>query len=964
SGFNTNHEAQVYINPALQIVGSMDYYIRAGIVDGTTGGVSARLGITTNTNITSNATAVTGAPIWGNTMTVVQVAIGSITLAEDGSITDSTPDVGDTRVLTNTFKLSNGSVEPMTVERITVLEVGSASVADTTNVELYDVSHAVSLGTTQWTADGKASWPVNLNMDKGQVIRFAVYVDIIDGAALTVETDVSDGDDALIIAKGQTYGFYITPTYVSGTWDGTGDAVQTINSGALVFSKSASTPPTGNIAVGSNQLIAVWDATVTGETMRMSEFTVRGNLAENSGSALTFADMTGATLVDMATGSILAGPVDGTDGEGTLGTTAVDPDFNFTETFDLLTGVTKLGFKVNLGTDWAADDTILVQLHQAADFTAKGVQSGSTVTPTGFTAISNTMTVKAGALVARTLGTPATSSVIVGTQGFTWGTFSWDATASGEDVLITSIVILDTLDATTADAANLDNFEIYADIDGSGTYEASEKIYGPAFPTGGGGSTDTITATLSQTLRVPKGTSMDWIAVADLAAGAVALGTHTLTVAAAAETSSGADTGSDIVSTASGSGGTLTVAAEGSVTSALSASTPVAGLVIAGSTYSTLGAFDFIASNEAYTVDTLTFDLTAGYDSISKLKISYPTKTGTDSRELSVSAAAVSFSGLTMYVPKNDRATVTVTATKKRVGTVGTGGNFHDIITLVLDTSAAGEFNAVGESSGVAQVGTDVSDQTANNQYLHNTMPTVVSSNPGTPGTIVPGGTVDLYKFKVTADAAGAVAIKSFHYSVFITDASTTTASSADLTNFTILRNGVDITASAQITEVSEDGAAFIATPLTLEATNYLENNTSYWVQVAFGTTPALDTEEVIAANATVEYTLRAQAGTGFTTTDAISTSLLQDTTDATATAVYLADADTGTGVQQVVALQTAAGISFWTATGVHFIWSDRSTVIHVASFDDDGVTETSSADWTNGYLVPNYPLSSYGLTL
>ncbi|MBU1082973.1 hypothetical protein KKE14_00835 [Patescibacteria group bacterium] len=963
-GFNANHKAQIFINPALAITGTMTFYLRAGIVDDTVAGKTVILGIAANDDIKSNATSVNGASVYGYAMTTVLITVGTITLAEEGSISDSTPDVGDLRVLTNTFKLTAGSTEEIIIERITVLKQGTAATEDTANIELYDTTHAVSIGTVaSWTGDGKASYALNMKLGKGETVKFAVYLDIKDGASLTVTTDLSDGSDALVVAKGVSYGFYVTPTYDSSAWNGKGDAVQTINAGALVVGKSASTPATGKIAVADAQLLAVWDFTVTGEEMRISSLTVRGNLAEDSGSALTYADLTNTTLVDMGTGNILAGPVDGTDGAGTYGTTAIDPKFTFSSTFTLPVGVNKVGIKTKLGSDWANDDTIIVTLYQAADLTVKGVMTNNTVTPTGFAAAGNTQTVNGGALVVRTLGTPPTGSVITGTTGFTWGTFSFDADDSGEDVRITAVTVTDTVDATTGALANIDQAKIYADLDSNGTFET--LLDGPDFPAGAAGTTATHAFTFNQEVIVPKGTVINWSLVGDLATGAVAGGTHAFTVAADGATASGFDTGATITDTASGSAGTLTVAAGGSVTSALAASSPNTGLVVAGNTYAALGAFDVIASDEAYVVDKLTFDMTAGYDSMQTVKITYPTKTGTDSRETSVSAAAIAFSGLTMYVPKNGRSTVTVTGTTKTVGGVGTGGTFRDLLILVLDTSAAGEFNATGESSQAAKTGSDIGDQTAATMYLYNTVPTIVAANPGTTGTIQQGGVAELYKFKVTADAAGAVAIKKFTFQIFITDASTTTASTADLGGFTFLRNGTPITSSAQITQISTDGGAtYLATPLSIETddTNDLENNTSYWVQVAFGQTPAGDTEQLVGAGETVTYTLSATAGTGFVTTDAWSTQLLYDSTIADATATYLADADTGTGVQQVVALQTSAGISEW--SDVEFIWSDRSTVVHVASFDDDGVVETSSADWTNGYLISSFPIASYGFTL
>ncbi|MFA6398288.1 MAG: hypothetical protein WCW55_01570 [Patescibacteria group bacterium] len=982
-GFNADHRAQIFINPALSLTGSQSFYLRAGVVNATDAGVTFRLGLATNDAVVSNATSVTGAPVWGNFMTCVQVAIGTITVTEDGSISDSTPDVGDKDVILNTFKLTAGSVEGFVVDRITVLKAGTAETADATNIELWDVTNNKSLGEqAAWTSDGKASWAVNLALGKGDTIRLRVQADIVDGVGLTINCDIADGSDYLVFARGTTYGFYVTPsaswTADAGTGGtnnaGQGDKNQTINSGSVTVSKSALTPATGNIAIADSQLLAVFAFDVKGEQVRISAVHVDAAVTDVSAGtpAADATDLTNVRLVDMATGNILSGPVD-----GTADSTDPDEELDFTNTFTLPVGVSNVGVKGRLGaasgTDgFEATDTLSFSIDAAGQVSVKGIITNNTITPTISAASSNTLTVKAGSMTIETLGQPATGSIVVNTQDMVVGTYAFNAVASGEDLIVSAFTVTDDMDATTGESDDFVNWQLWADLT-SGTTSPRGDVYetpisGTENPTSDAAdSTDTQAFTFTTPITVLKGTSVRVVLVADVASGATANGTHIFETASATfATVTGKDTGTDV---AEGSAGlsinaTLTIAANGSLTSALAASTPVTGLMVA-SAITTLGAFDLIASNEAYTVTKLSLDFTAGYDSLDTVKITYPTKTGTDTREISLSTAAATFDNINMYVPKNGRATFTATGVGKKVGTSGTGGTFDDTITCIFDNSAAGEFAAVGEGSGAALTGSDISDQTAASMFLYNSVPTIVSSNPSSVGTIVPGGTINLYKFKVTADAAGAVALKSFHYSVFITDASTTTASAADLTNFTILRDGTDITSSAQITEVSSNGSSFIATPLTLEATNYIENNVSAWVQVAFGQDPdGTDTEQVISANQTVEYTLRAQCGTGFTTTDAISTNLLQDTTDATALAYYLSDADTGTGVEQVVALQKADGTQFTTATGVHLIWSDRSTVIHVASFDDDGTTETSSADWTNGYLVKSYPLSAYGYTL
>jgi len=566
-----------------------------------------------------------------------------------------------------------------------------------------------------------------------------------------------------------------------------------------------------------------------------------------------------------------------------------------------------------------------------------------------------------------TLTVPLAQNIVAGEQDFDWMYAEIINESTDEDILVTEVKIEDTLGDADDDFNAITNAAIWADLDGNGSYET--KVSSTKQFTDNGLPVETHSFALTQNIIIE--TSIKIALRADLSTSANAGDTHTIRVSEI--TAAGMDSGSNASGSYEGTGQTMMVVVAGSITTAVAASNPDATLIVASTTnYAILGAFRLMATDEAFIVTKLTLDMTNGWESAEKVKISYPTKTGTATREISISSAAIVFDNIDMYVPENGNAVVTASATTKRIGT-GMGGTFNDAIQIGIDMDAAAEFAAVGESSGIVldgnSPGTD--DRNGNIMYLYNTIPTIIATNPYGAGTIIPGITVDLYKFRVVADMAGEVAVKRFTFSIFISDASTTEPSAADLGGFTFIRDGMDITSSTQITQISNDGGAtHLATPLSIETLgiNNLENNTPYWVQVAFANTPATDGEQVIAAGETVTYTLRAVCGTGFTTNDAFSTVLLGDTVSS-AGYTYLSDADADTGVEQIVILQNAVGTQFGDATmtdteQTKFIWSDISVLDHIPTFDDDGVTETSSADWTNSYLVKNFPLSSYSYIL
>ncbi|OGB85029.1 hypothetical protein A2994_00220 [candidate division Kazan bacterium RIFCSPLOWO2_01_FULL_48_13] len=984
-GFNANHKAQVYITPGYELTGSQDFYLRAGFITGATASRTARLGISNNADIVSNATAVTGAPVYGNYMTSININIGTVTIAEDGTVTDTTPDVGDTNVITNTFKLTAGSEEAVTIDRITVLKAGSSETSDTTNIELWDVTNNKTLGTAEtWTSDGKASWPVDIKLGKGDSIRLRIQLDIVDGVTLTVNTDIIDGTDTLVFVKGDSYGFYITPT-ISGSWAGQPTANQTINTGAVNISKSSTSPATSNVAIADNQLLTVWDFDVKGESVRISLVNVDIEAAASWGDGETYADLTNGRLVDMATGNILSGPVDGTADSDTASSSvdaADDGAFAFTNTFVLPVGITKIGFKVRIGSDFDGAETLSATIGIAADVTSKGLITNSAIAETGLESSGNTQTIKAGALVMRTLTIPATSNVVVGISDYVWSTFALDASASGEDVLVSALTVTDTMDGNTANMGDIDQVELWADLDNNGSFET--RISGSETPTGtDGDDTDTQAFTLTQTVRVVKGGEVRVQFIGDLGSAAYTdVGeTHALTLTSGDVT--GADTGQTITETTSGTAGTLTIAEGGSITVSIGTSNPDAGLIMAGSTKTTLGAWKLYAADEAYKVTKMTFGFTnsAGTqsttinDSVNKLYVVYKDKDGvTKEVGSAVSDYYVTFDNLDMWVNKSSSAEVVLKADLNKI-TASDPADFREDIYVTfeaddedIDADTAGSedlFTAIGQSSGVEDddAGTDT---VGNEQVLYKTILTVAQDTAGL-GTVLTAGTLDLYRFKVTADSLSngstgeGVALKKFLFSVTITDADA--GETLALDTFSLLRNGTTVT-NVDIGEVALVGTYTGNVEADDTSGDAIVGETLSYVQVAFITEATTETgESTIGAGATVTYLLKAATHTdssAYESNDTVAVKLEGDTTLPTATATYLSD-DDATNDEYIIALQTSAGVQ--DTADVEFIWSDLSGANHSSGFDDDGVAETSTTDWTNGYLVKNFPLGTFVIT-
>ncbi|MSU54318.1 MAG: hypothetical protein EXS48_00560 [Candidatus Staskawiczbacteria bacterium] len=737
---------------------SWSFYIKAGFVTSTStapAGNTAVLGIGMASDITSNATSVTGSfPIVGNKMIVVNLTIGTSAVAEDGTTVDSKPNVGDVGVTLNQFKVTGNSTEAITVESITMLKAGTVSNNYLANLELWDVTAGKSLGiVASLNAEGKASWSnLNILVGKGNTQRFKIRTSIVDGPGLTANADIVDGSEVLMVIKGNTYGYYITPS-ATGSWVGTGTANQTINSGALVVSKSASTPAVGNTSAGDSKVISVFDLDARGESVKISSLKVTATLG-----TMTYDEVTSVAVYD-ENGTIVAGPKDLASGS----------TVTFTDTFIVPVGVHKYTVKAKIASGVSASDTIRFGIaDSSAEITAKGMTSNSSITPSPASAVNgNTLTVKAAALVVTTQSSPAGRSVALGTQDFLWATFNMSAANSGEDVQVTAMSVLDTT-TSGADPDDLDNMSIWADLTSASSargdvYET--KISNTENPTGNSAGDDVIQAfTLNQTVVVPMGGFVNVGLVASLNAGSLTSGTPTRVLSidgsSATVTANGASTGSAITETYSTTNEqTMTNSGGGALTITKDSSTPVADLILGNSTV-TLGIFRLAASNvENLDVDDITLSVTNGTAVNSYWFYNGTTLLGTVGG--GTTPKLVLNDGKLM-VPANGNVKVTVKAMLLPVdGSIVTDGT-----TLTATIQGSAKVNTTGLGSG-SQITSGVQGAVANTMVIVNGKPTFSLASNSPFGSLVPSDSQHLATFDVAAFGEDDVTLSSSQTNLF-----------------------------------------------------------------------------------------------------------------------------------------------------------------------------------------------------
>lgn len=729
---NTNNKASISFVPKLVIPAGQtkEYYIRAGIVNGSQNGETVRLGITSAADITSDADSVAGSfPITGNPMTVVTLTIGSLDVTEI-TLTDSQPNVGDTDIDVSEFKLAAGATENVTVETITVKEVGTADTSDTVNIELYDVTNGVSLGTVDnWSSDSKATWNnLNLNIEKGKNIRLKVRVDVVAGVSSTpktIDVDLVDGTDALVVVKGNTYGFYITPGR-SGSWDGIG-TTQTIQAGALSINKSASTPATGNISAGSDIPLAIFDFDAKGEDIKITGITVTLTL----GGGFANSDVTNVKLYD-EDGSIVAGPSDLTAG-----------DAAYTDTFIVPVGIHKYTVKATVVDSADAGNTVVADISLPGTTTvlvATGMTSGDTITatPAGDVA-ANTLTVAAGDLNVTTLADPATRSVPSPISAFVWATFSFDASASGEDVRVTAITVTDSLGGSATSAA-VSNSALWADLTSANSTRGD--VYETKISNSSAWTALTKAYSLNQTLVIPSGSFKKVALVADLLSGET--GSHTFSVASGV-TATGATSAETVTPDYTTTSKQTMAVSTSTLTVSVDASSPSAGLVIGGAQKVTLGVFKLAASNvQSLDLDSIT--LTSSNGTYVNTFYFYDGDTLLQAMP-GANSIYVPFTDGTVTIPANGDKKITVKADLLPVDgtTIANGG--------ALRVSLSGASNVVTTGLGSGSSVTSGAELSSNIMYLYKSRP-YFAVNSGSPsGNLNPSSNTLLAIFDVTADA-------------------------------------------------------------------------------------------------------------------------------------------------------------------------------------------------------------------
>jgi hypothetical protein len=759
----SNSKALITFVPALKIAAnsSLALFIRASVDPAAPTGTTASLGIAAASDVVLAAGTVTGSfPATGNYMTVLFLAsLGTVNVGQDAAVVDSKPDAGAKRVQISEFYVQGGANEDLTVEAINLMEAGSAANSDYANIELYSLTEGRTLGTVAaWDANSRVNYGgLNVVIPKGAKHIFQVYSDVVGGSGNTLDADLTDGTDALVTVKGNTYGFYLSPTIIGG-WDGQGipgAGGQTVNTGSLNVTKSTSTPATGNIAKASEQLITSWDYEVRGEPAKITS--TRVDLTLGGVGPLLVTDLANARLVD-ETGTLVAGP------KAVTGTT-----ITFTETYIVPTGTHKYSFKIDILSTAPNSGTIQARIiNPATGIVATGMNTRDNTNITPNTPVAgNVQTIKGANLDVTTLTTPAAASVSVGAQDFLWATAALDGTNSGEDIRVSAVTVQDTFvddgGLPTANFNNLQNVEIWADL----TSASSSR--GDAYETKVSNS-EQVTATttspatkqiaLTQVITVAKATYVKIAVIADLSTLSDPGDTHTINISAVSAT--GKSTGNVPLGTVGGSAGqTMLIQGSGAFNLALiDASSPSATILLSNAQKVTVSAFKVQANAiEAINLKEVKITNASGTPVVGNwyLYSSARADGGSIADPVAVAAGAViadfQLPDNTVVVPANGSVVLTV---KVDVALVD-GVTVSSTMPLWPEVLASADINGTGKASGayIDITALGVTPIIAAAPHIVMGSRPYFSVNASSPsGTLVPGVSSSIAIFNVKADDA------------------------------------------------------------------------------------------------------------------------------------------------------------------------------------------------------------------
>lgn len=903
------------------------------------GAVFALSLITVNTSATvTGSLPITGTGQVGNDGLI----IGSITVArgpldpaaQAGGVSKN---VGTTGYTFSSIKVTAGSVENVLIKSIRWNQASSSASTDLAN--LVTVVDGVSYPTIV-DSTGKyytTTFGTGIQVEKGMFKEISIKGDIIGGSSRTIAFNIEKTTDLNV--SGTNLGYGITPP-TSGTGFSAGNiwyagSTITINSGSLTITSDVMSAPAQNIAINvANQPFGGFSVDTKGESISVAQLVFGLGI-----SAGTNDNITNVSLVD-GNGTVLSGPVDMSNGIVT-----------FTDTVTFPVGITKLQLKGKIGTGLSNGATVIATTTPSSGWTTvTGQVTNQTITPSSGTITASTMTVKSSALTITESPSPVAQTVVAGVQGFTFANYLLDATASGEDVRLSSLNLALTA-PSAAQAANLTNCGLY---DGATSLTTGSNAVNPSAgaPTNNNFIFDTalvIAKGTAKTLALKCNSSTS--ASGAFQWGVTATQTATGVTSGQAVTISQTNSNGQIL-TMTTSGGTLTVA--------LDSSSPSYTIAPSGTTGNVVSVLRFHAATEDIALQTVALQMTGASSTIGDVTRATLWDGTTQIGEASFGSGATNASGnriatstlttnVTVLKDSDKVITVKVDLPDQGVSALGKPGA---LIQVDFEASSGGSTSGTkgtGQSSGQAIYATGSATASAGLRVFK-AVPTI--TYPALTQTTLNNGTMDLFRFNVAAPSQGQIGIAKVTFRISTSSGTTQTLLVDSLNVYAYTDSGYN----TPVTGVQSDGA-FLVTAADTENSNWASSNTQ--LDIGAETTASASTTVIVPANTTRYFVLRGTI-TGSIAGSSVTTYMEGDSAFyskadnpvvdllSSATTTYLAPYNATTSA--------AASAGLIAATHNDFIWRPFSTTTSQSN---------TANDYANGYGIPGLSVgSSNGQTL
>ncbi len=883
-------------------------------------------------------------PITGNQMSINHtITIGTATVQRGayGNASSTSIKVGEEQYTFFSFQVQAGSAEKIEFSQVKIYQEGSAAVGvDLTNVKLYKDNAVVAENPTVTTKYATFDFD-QITIDKGQIVQFQVKADVADGSARTVDLGIYKETDLLV--KGVTYSYNITPTY-SGTGSSGNNPVLsdnefTISDGTLNVTRSNEVTAL-NIGVSDDEWIGAFEFDCKGEEIDIAALSL--TIVSSTGNDVGTSALLNLELVD-PDGDVVAGPKDpDSDGQTVA----------WTDTFTVPVGKTvyKVRGDLQSSANWASNDTVYVQFNPSA-MTATGVTTGNSITATPSSNVTaNTQTVKAASLTVARNSTPADQTIIVGSKDVVLTSWDFDASASGEDIRITSVGF--TAAAAGMAATNTNALTIY--VDGVAQSPVNDAIASNA------AAAKSSTFALDEALVIEKGASV----TVELRGDKTTIAsddTENWGIRGNSIVAYGADTGTSFEeSVTADDGPTLTNAAKGILSVDID-TRPTSAIVLTGSTDNTFAGVAFSSLYEDARLDNLTvhiedggyeFSSSSNYADVKEVCLyhdgdyltgdrsgscgSIPSS-GTKAFEFSVGDLDVAAGTNEIITIKADMPVLTTTINQPSYASAD----------IKLGFGGANSIQFTGKSSNSELTGASYesyNDSTSSYMVLYNSKPTVTvasSADSLDAATTLTDGVQPIFAFKVSADASGGDVLlyrATFHLS-------TSSGSGINIKSCYVKYSGDDygskIKAAANpFYYVDDDQMLYTAT---------FDNPN-------FDITGATTDEAIkIGAGSFETFRLYCTVSGASAAGENVSTFLVGDTASTSANVGYTNCANNTGGTcsggfhPQQTAVLDAPDLS--AASTSNFIWSDNWLGKSISASGQSNAT--SSAMWYNGYLVP-----------